>query len=43
MPPPLYLSVSFCSVWELNEQLYCKSMEIKWYKYMKVDPELRSL
>ena len=22
---------------ELTEQLDCKSMEIKWYKYMKVD------
>jgi hypothetical protein len=30
-------------VWVLNERLDCKSMEIKWYKYMKVDPELRSL
>ena len=27
----------------LNERLDCKSMEIKWYKYMKVDPELQSL
>ncbi len=24
-----------CSVWELTEQLDCKSMEIKWYIYMK--------
>ena len=30
-------------MWVLNERLNCKSMEIKWYKYMKVDPELRSL
>jgi len=29
--------VSF-AVWELNEQLDCKSMEIKWYIYTKVDP-----
>ena len=27
-----------CSVWKLNERLNCKSMEIKRYKYMKVDP-----
>ena len=27
-----------CSVVELTEQLDCKSMEIKWYIYMKVDP-----
>ena len=32
-----------CSVVELTEQLDCKSTEIKWYKYMKVDPWLRSL
>jgi hypothetical protein len=25
-------------VGELNEQLDSKSMEIKWYIYMKVDP-----
>ena len=31
------------AVWELTERLYSKSMEIKWTKYMKVDPELRSL
>ena len=24
------------AVWVLNEQLDCKSMEIKWYKYIKV-------
>ena len=27
-----------CSVGELHERLDCKSMEIKWYIYMKVDP-----
>jgi hypothetical protein len=27
----------------MHERLFCKSMEIKWYKYMKEDPELRSL
>ena len=27
-----------CSVGELNERLDCKSMEIKWNIYMKVDP-----
>jgi len=27
-----------CSVGELNERLNCKSMEIKWYIYTKVDP-----
>ena len=31
-------SCKLCSGWELTEQLDCKSMEIKWYKYMKVDP-----
>ena len=29
--------VSF-AVWVLNERLDSKSMEIKWYKYIKVDP-----
>jgi len=35
---PTYCEVrncKLCSVWELTEQLDCKSMEIKWYKYMK--------
>ena len=31
-------SCKLCSAVELTEQLDCKSMEIKWYKYMKVDP-----
>ena len=26
-----------CSVGELSEQLDCKSMEMKWYKYTKVE------
>ena len=29
------LYISF-AVWVLNERLDCKSMEIKWYKYMKM-------
>jgi hypothetical protein len=33
----IIICVSFV-VWVLNERLNYKSMEIKWYKYMKVDP-----
>ena len=35
--PGARLYCKLCSVWVLNERLNCKSMEIKWYKYMKVD------
>ena len=34
---PTISSCKLCSVWELNERLDCKSMEIKWYIYIKVD------
>ena len=31
------VNCKLCSGKELTEQLDCKSMEIKWYIYMKVD------